>query len=90
MRDGYTATGAMLALGDQGAVRTVRLDNPAGETAIIYSAGNGSFIDPDGTSRITARFAEVTGADIILYDYPAAAAPPCPQPSKRQQPLARR
>lgn len=50
--------------------RTVRLDNPASETAIIYSAGNGGFVDSEGTSRMAARLAEVTGADIILYDYP--------------------
>jgi len=68
--DGYTATDAMLPLGELGAVRTVRLDNPASETAIIYSAGNGGFVDSEGTSRMAARLAEVTGADIILYDYP--------------------
>jgi pimeloyl-ACP methyl ester carboxylesterase len=68
--DGYTAMGAMLPLGELGAVRTVRLDNPASETAIIYSAGNGGFVDSEGTSRMAARLAEVTGADIILYDYP--------------------
>lgn len=68
--DGYTATDAMLALGELGAVRTVRLDNPASETAIIYSAGNGGFVDSEGTSRMAARLAEVNGADIILYDYP--------------------
>lgn len=68
--DGYTATDTLLPLGDLGAVRTVRLDNPASETAIIYSAGNGGFVDSEGTSRMAARLAEVTGADIILYDYP--------------------
>jgi pimeloyl-ACP methyl ester carboxylesterase len=50
--------------------RAVRLDNPASETAIIYSAGNGGFVDSEGTSRMAARLAEVAGADIILYDYP--------------------
>lgn len=68
--DGYTATNAMLALGELGSVRAVMLDNPASETAIIYSAGNGGFVDSDGTSRMAARLASVTGADIILYDYP--------------------
>jgi pimeloyl-ACP methyl ester carboxylesterase len=68
--DGYTATDAILPLGELGAVRTVRLDNPASETAIIYSAGNGGFVDSESTSRMAARLAEVTGADIILYDYP--------------------
>jgi pimeloyl-ACP methyl ester carboxylesterase len=66
----YIATNAMLPLGDLGAVRAVRLDNPASNTAIIYSAGNGGFVDSVGTSRMAARLAEVTGADIILYDYP--------------------
>ena len=68
--DGYTATDTMLPLGELGAVRTVRLDNPANETAIIYSAGNGGFVDSEGTSRMAARLAAVSGADIILYDYP--------------------
>jgi pimeloyl-ACP methyl ester carboxylesterase len=68
--DGYAATNMMLSLGDLGAVRAVRLDNPASETAIIYSAGNGGFVDSEGTSRMAARLAEVSGADIILYDYP--------------------
>ena len=68
--EGYTATDAMLALGELGAVRTVRLDNPASKSAIIYSGGNGGFVDSDGASRMAARLAEVTGADIILYDYP--------------------
>lgn len=68
--DGYSATDTLLPVGDLGAVRTVRLDNPASDTTIIYSAGNGGFVDSDGTSRMAARLAEVTGADIILYDYP--------------------
>jgi pimeloyl-ACP methyl ester carboxylesterase len=68
--DGYSATNTMLSLGDLGTVRAVRLDNPASETAIIYSAGNGGFVDSEGTSRMAARLAEVSGADIILYDYP--------------------
>lgn len=68
--DGYTATNAMLSLGNLGAVRAVRLDNPASETAVIYSAGNGGFVDSESTSRMAARLAEVTGADVILYDYP--------------------
>lgn len=67
---GYTATDTLLPLGALGDVRTVRLDNPASEAAIIYSAGNGGFVDSDATSRIAARLAKITGADIILYDYP--------------------
>ena len=68
--DGYIVTSAMLARGDLGAVRAVRLGNPASETAIIHSAGNGGFVDSQATSRMAARLAEVSGADIILYDYP--------------------
>ncbi len=68
--DGYTATDTLLTLGNLGTVRAVRLDNPASDTAIIYSAGNGGFVDSEDTSRMAARLAEVTGADIILYDYP--------------------
>lgn len=67
---GYTATDQMLDLGEIGAVRAVRLDNPASETVIIYSAGNGGFVDSEGASRMAASLARVTGADIILYDYP--------------------
>ncbi len=61
--EGHTATDTLLPLGDLGSVRTVRLDNRASKTAIIYSAGNGGFVDSEGTT-------EVTGAEIILYDYP--------------------
>lgn len=68
--DGYAATNTMLDLGDLGAVRAVRLDNPASEAVVIYSAGNGGFVDSQGTSRMAARLAEVSGADIVLYDYP--------------------
>jgi pimeloyl-ACP methyl ester carboxylesterase len=68
--DGYVATDTRLALGDLGVVRAVRLDHPGSDVAIIYSAGNGGFVDSEGTSRMAARLAEVTGADIILYDYP--------------------
>jgi hypothetical protein len=83
--EGYTATDTMLALGELGAVRTVRLDNPASESAIIYSAGNGGFVDSEGTSRMAARLAEVTGADIILYDYPGRGGTTLPPPPLRRQ-----
>lgn len=68
--DGYAATDELLSLGELGVVRAVRLDNAESETVIIYSAGNAGFVDSVGTSRMVARLAEVTGADIILYDYP--------------------
>lgn len=68
--EGYLATNRTLMLDDLGAVRVVRLDNPNSDAAIIYSAGNGGFVDSPSTSRIAAHFAALTGADIILYDYP--------------------
>jgi pimeloyl-ACP methyl ester carboxylesterase len=65
---GYTPTDAMLDLPGLGRVHAVRLDNPASETAIVYSGGNGNFVSAQ-TER-AAAIARATGADIILYDYP--------------------
>jgi pimeloyl-ACP methyl ester carboxylesterase len=65
---GYTLTDAMLELPDLGVVHAVRLDNPASETAIVYSGGNGNFVSAQ-TER-AAALAAATGADLILYDYP--------------------
>ncbi len=66
--DGYTATDELVPLGDLGVIRVVRLDNPASDAAVIYSGGNGNFVD-DQSGRAGA-LAAATGADIILYDYP--------------------
>jgi pimeloyl-ACP methyl ester carboxylesterase len=65
---GYVLTEAMLDLPDLGIIHAVRLDNPASETAIVYSGGNGNFVSAQ-TER-AAALAAATGADIILYDYP--------------------
>lgn len=65
---GYVLTEAMLDLPDLGIVHAVRLDNPASETVIVYSGGNGNFVSAQ-TER-AAALAAATGADIILYDYP--------------------
>lgn len=67
---GYVATNQLLDLGKAGKVRVVRLDNPNSQTAIVYSAGNGGFVDSQSTSKMAASLASATGADIILYDYP--------------------
>lgn len=67
---GYAATSRLIDLDGIGRVRVVRLDNPGSDAAIIYSAGNGGFVDSDASSRMAASLASVTGADIILYDYP--------------------
>jgi hypothetical protein len=65
---GYRMDEAMVDLPGLGHVHTVRLDNPSSDAAIVYSGGNGSFV-ADQTGR-AAMLAQITGADIILYDYP--------------------
>lgn len=65
---GYTLTEAMLELPGLGNVHAVRLDNPASETVIVYSGGNGSFVS--ALSPFAAALADATGADLIFYDYP--------------------
>jgi acetyl esterase/lipase len=65
---GYRMDEAMVDLPGLGHVHTVRLDNPSSDAVIVYSGGNGSFVS-DQTGR-AAMFAQTTGADIILYDYP--------------------
>ncbi len=65
---GYTLTDAMLELRGLGTVHAVRLDNPASETAIVYSGGNGSFVA--ALSPFAAALADATGADLVFYDYP--------------------
>jgi pimeloyl-ACP methyl ester carboxylesterase len=65
---GYTLTDAMLDLPGLGRIHAVRLDNPASETAIVYSGGNGNFVS--ALTERAAALARATGADLILYDYP--------------------
>ncbi len=65
---GYLLSEAMLELPDLGIVHAVRLDNPASETVIVYSGGNGNFVSAQ--SERAAALAAATGADLILYDYP--------------------
>ena len=67
---GYTVKDALIDLPSLGRVRAVLLDHPNSDTTIIYSAGNGGFVDSDSSSKATANLAAVSNADIILYDYP--------------------
>jgi hypothetical protein len=67
---GYLVSEAMIELPELGIVRAVFLDNPSSNATIIYSAGNGGFVASIGTSRVAANLAAISGADIILYDYP--------------------
>ncbi|MBV9881483.1 MAG: hypothetical protein JO276_00570 [Sphingomonadaceae bacterium] len=64
----YVVTDAMLALPGLGNVHAVRLDNPASDTAIVYSGGNGSFVS--ALTPFAAALADAAHADLILYDYP--------------------
>jgi hypothetical protein len=65
---GYALQEEIVALPGLGRVHSVRLDNPASDAVIVYSAGNTSFV-AEQTAR-AAVLAQTTGADIILYDYP--------------------
>ena len=65
---GYRMSDLTIDLPNLGAVHVVRLDNPAAETTLIYSGGNGGFVAAQ--SDEAAALARATGADIILYDYP--------------------
>lgn len=67
---GYIASADLIDLPGLGAVRAVHLDNPRSDTTIVYSAGNGGFVDSLGTSQVVAALVAASGADIILYDYP--------------------
>lgn len=67
---GYKATDALIELPGLGRVRAVFLDNQRSNSTIIYSGGNGGFVDSAGSSRAAANLAAVSNADIILYDYP--------------------
>jgi dienelactone hydrolase len=65
---GYLLSDALLDLPGLGKLHAVRLDNPAAETTIIYSGGNGNFVSAQ--SARMAALASASGADLILYDYP--------------------
>jgi pimeloyl-ACP methyl ester carboxylesterase len=65
---GYAVQDDFAELPGLGRVHIVRLDNPASETTIIYSGGNGSFVSL--LTPFAWGLSEATGADIILYDYP--------------------
>ena len=75
---GYALTDTMLALPGLGAMHVVRLDNPASETTIVYSGGNGSFVS--ALSPIALALADATGADLIFYDYPGRGGTEVPPP----------
>lgn len=65
---GYNREDRMLALPDLGTVHVLRLTRPGNSRTVIYSGGNGSFVATSGEHL--NDLAEVTGADIVTFDYP--------------------
>ena len=65
---GYTLTETLLPVSGLGVVHAIRLDRPDSDATVIFSGGSGYFTAT--SSRRLARLAEVTGADIVTYDYP--------------------
>lgn len=65
---GYRYEDRMLALPNLGTVHAARLTRPGNRATLIYSGGNGSFVATSG-KRLN-ELAELTGADIVTFDYP--------------------
>lgn len=66
--EGYTRSDALVPVGDLGVIHTVRLDRADSATTVLFAGGSGHFSAK--ASRRVARLAELTGADIITFDYP--------------------
>ncbi len=65
---GYVITRALLPVQDLGLVSVIRMDNPASEATHIYSGGR-RYLTTRPSQR-AIRLAELTGADLVFYDYP--------------------
>jgi pimeloyl-ACP methyl ester carboxylesterase len=66
--EGYVRSDALIPVGDLGVVHAVRLDRADSETTILVAGGSGYFTAK--ASRRLARLAELTGFDIVTFDYP--------------------
>jgi fermentation-respiration switch protein FrsA (DUF1100 family) len=64
---GYSREDRVLNLAGLGDVHVARLTRPGNTATVIYSGGSGSFISTSG-HRLN-EMAEVTGADIVTFDY---------------------
>ena len=78
--EGYQRSDRLVPVGDLGVVHTVRLDRPDSETTILFAGGSGYF-SAKASKRI-GRLAELTGADIITFDYPGRSGTTVPRTSE--------
>lgn len=74
---GYSLTERMIDVGGLGQVHAVRLDRPESEATVIFAGGSGYF--SANASRRLTRLAELTGADIVTFDYPGRAGTTVPR-----------
>lgn len=74
---GYARTERMIDVGGLGEVHGVRLDRPDSEATVIFAGGSGYF--SANASRRLTRLAELTGADILTFDYPGRAGTTVPR-----------
>ena len=65
---GYVRQERMLVLPGLGTVHIARLTRPGNAKTLVYSGGNGSFVATAG--RRLNQLAELSGADIVTFDYP--------------------
>ena len=66
--DGYLVEQALVDLGDLGHVNVWRMDNPVSDDTHLYSGGR-RYLTTRPSQR-AVRLGELTGADLIFYDYP--------------------
>lgn len=77
---GYSREDRVLSLAGLGDVRVARLTRPGNTATVIYCGGNGSFIATSG-QRLN-ELAEVTGVDIVTFDYPGRGGTTVPKTSE--------
>lgn len=77
---GYSREDRVLSLAGLGDVHVARLTRPGNTATVIYCGGNGSFIATSG-QRLN-ELAEVTGADIVTFDYPGRGGTTVPSTSE--------
>lgn len=66
--EGYVRSDMLVPVGDLGVVHAVRLDRPESEATVLFAGGSGYF-SAKASERI-GRLANLTGADIVTFDYP--------------------
>lgn len=77
---GYSREERVFSLAGLGDVHVARLTRPGNTATVVYSGGSGSFIATSGL-RLN-ELAEVTGADIVIFDYPGRGGTTVPKTSE--------